>query len=238
MSTATPIPSSVTCFKNGLSHLTFPINFRAGLSPIKIGPLTSNTVNGSVSVIPEDMNLKVYSITAENNLMLKVHYKLENQEQDGKANLSYISPGIKWSPNYLVKVNEEAKTLTVGGRATIVSSIQFMDDITLPQLSLVSGVPNIACTGEVDPFVSNGIQNKHRRSNDFAMQAMSSRQMYRQADISRDGVGMDDSDDDFDEEKVGELYHFKIKNVPINFQKATSVPFMDDIMNIPYNSKY
>merc|ERR1719189_2794749 len=43
---------------------------------------------------------------------------------------------------------------------------------------------------------------------------------------------------DFDEEKVGELYHFKIKNVPINFQKATSVPFMDDIMNIPYNSKY
>lgn len=238
MSTATPIPSTVTCFKNGLSHLTFPINFRAGLSPIKIGPLTSNTVNGSVSVIPEDMNLKVYSITAENNLMLKVHYKLENQEQDGKANLSYISPGIKWSPNYLVKVNEEAKTLTVGGRATIVSSIQFMDDITLPQLSLVSGVPNIACTGEIDPFVSNGIQNKRRRSNDFAMQAMSSRQVYRQADVSRDGVGMDDSDDDFDEEKVGELYHFKIKNVPINFQKATSVPFMDDIMDIPYNSKY
>ena len=99
--------------------------------------------------------------------MLKVYYKLENQEQDGKGNLSYISPGIKWSPNYLVKVNEEAKTLTVGGRATIVSSIQFMDDITLPQLSLVSGVPNIACTGEVDPFVSNGIQNKHRRSNDL-----------------------------------------------------------------------
>ena len=238
MSTATPIPSSVTCFKNGLSHLTFPINFRAGLSPIKIGPLTSNTVNGSVSVIPEDMNLKVYSITAENNLMLKVYYKLENQEQDGKGNLSYISPGIKWSPNYLVKVNEEAKTLIVGGRATIVSSIQFMDDITLPQLSLVSGVPNIACTGEVDPFVSNGIQKKRGRSDDFDMQAMSSRQMYRQAEVSRDGGGMDDSDDDFDEEKVGELYHFKIKNVPINFQKATSVPFMDDIMNIPYNSKY
>ena len=58
--------------------------------------------------------------------MLKVHYKLENQEQDGKANLSYISPGIKWSPNYLVKVNEEAKTLTVGGRATIVSSIHYI----------------------------------------------------------------------------------------------------------------
>ena len=114
-----------------------------------------------------------------------------------------------------------------------------MDDITLPQLSLVSGVPNIACTGEVDPFVSNGIQNKHRRSNDFAiLSAMSSSQMFRQAEVSRDGVGMDDSDDDFDEEKVGELYHFKIKNVPINFQKATSVPFMDDIMNIPYNSKY
>ena len=53
-----------------------------------------------------------------------------------------------------------------------------------------------------------------------------------------DDASADDSDEDFDEEKVGELYHFKIKNVPINFQKATSVPFMDDIMNVPYTNKY
>merc|ERR1719319_758219 len=85
--------------------------------------------------------------------MIKVHYKLENQDQEGKAKFSYISPGIKWTPNYLVKVNDEDKTLTIGGRATIVSSIQFLDDITLPQLSLVSGVPNISCIGESDPLV-------------------------------------------------------------------------------------
>ena len=45
-------------------------------------------------------------------------------------------------------------------------------------------------------------------------------------------------DESFDEEKVGELYHFKIKNVPINFQKATNVPFMDDIVNVPYEDHY
>merc|ERR1719266_472212 len=67
---------------------------------------------------------------------------------------------------------------------------------------------------------------------------MSSRAMYRPTKVSRDDVGMDDSDDDFDEEKVGELYHFKIKNVPINFQKATSVPFMDDIMDIPFENNF
>ena len=165
---------------------------------------------------------------------------MENQEQDGKAELSYISPGIKWTPSYLVKVNDEEKTLSVGGRATIVSSIQFMDDITLPHLSLVSGVPKIACTGEVDPFVSNGIQN--RRSNGctpIMAHEMKAPMMYAQAQMSRyNDSDTDDFDDDFDEEKVGEVYHFKIKNVPINFQKATSVPFMDDIMNIPYNSKY
>merc|ERR1712012_894099 len=239
MSTSTPIPSSVTCFKNGLSHLTFPINFRAGLSPIKIGPLTSNTVNGSVSVIPDDTNLKIYSITAENNLMLKVHYKLEDQEQDGKANLSYISPGIKWTPNYLAKVNNEGKTLTIGGRATIVSSIQFMDDITLPQLSLVSGVPNIACAGECDPFVANGIPpNKKQRMGYESRAYMSSAPRRRERSRSRDRSEMDNSDDNFDEEKVGELYHFKIKNVPVNFQKATSVPFMDDINNVPYSESY
>ena len=48
----------------------------------------------------------------------------------------------------------------------------------------------------------------------------------------------DEGEDEFEEEKVGELYHFKIKNVPINYQKATSVPFMDDITNVPYSESY
>jgi hypothetical protein len=245
MSVSTPIPSTVTCFKNGLSQFTFPVNFRPGLSPNKIGPLTPNTVNGSISDIPEDTNLKIYSITSENNLMIKVHYKLENQDQEGKANFSYISPGIKWTPNYLVKVTDEGKTLTIGGRATIVSSIQFLDDITLPQLSLVSGVPNISCIGESDPLVSNGIQQQNRsRAPQQQMMMKSSRQnqvgLFGSApQAEADSMEyVEDSDEDFDEEKVGELYHFKIKNVPVNFGKATSVPFMDDIMNIPYTNKY
>ena len=243
MSVSTPIPSTVTCFKNGLSHFTFPVNFRPGLSPNKIGPLTPNTVNGSISVIPDDTNLKIYSITSENNLMIKVHYKLENQDHEGKANFSYISPGIKWTPNYLVKVSDEDKTLTIGGRATIVSSIQFLDDITLPQLSLVSGVPNISCIGESDPLVSNGIEhqrNQHRAPQARMMKSQQQTMMFgaAQGPPQAEMDSMDDSDEDFDEEKVGELYHFKIKNVPVNFGKATSVPFMDDIMNIPYTNKY
>ena len=216
MSVSTPIPSTVTCFKNGLSHFTFPVNFRPGLSPNKIGPLTPNTVNGSISVIPNDTNLKIHSITSENNLMIKVHYKLENQDQEGKANFSYISPGIKWTPNYLVKVNDEAKTLTIGGRATIVSSIQFLDDITLPQLSLVSGVPNISCIGESDPLVSNGIE--HQRNQHYAPQArmMKSQQQNMvfgaaQGPPQAEMDSMDDSDEDFDEENNGDMF-LQIKN--------------------------
>ena len=246
MSVSTPIPSSVTCFKNGLSHLTFPINFRPGLSPVKIGPLTATTVNGSISVIPDDDNtLKIYSITSENNLMIKVHYKLENstnQDQDGKANFSYICPGINWKPNYLVKVNNDNKILTIGGRATIVSSIQSMDDIILPQLSLVSGVPNIACAGECDPLV---VSNAGMRQNKRAPAPQQQVQMFgaarNQAFAQQEAMYMEDADDfneDFEEEKVGELYHFKLRNVPINFEKATSVPFMDDILDIPISNKY
>merc|ERR1711874_138205 len=242
MSSSTPIPSSVTCFKNGLSHLTFPVIFRAGLSPIKIGPLTTKTVNGSVSVIPEDTNLKIYSITGENNQMIKVHYKLENQEEDGKGNFSYISPGIKWTPYYLVKVKSEDKKLTIGGRATIVSDIQFLDDITLPQLSLVSGVPNIACAGEHDPFITNSLQKQQQQQVRMRHQMIdkcSAGPMHGRSghDPDYDMIG-DHEDEAFDEEKVGELYHFKIKNVPINFQKATSVPFMDDIMDIPFENNF
>ena len=40
-----------------------------------------------------------------------------------------------------------------------------MDDITLPQLSLVSGVPNISCAGEFDPLVStNHVNQKMNRA--------------------------------------------------------------------------
>ena len=117
MSQSTPVPTSVTCFKNGLSHLTFPINFRPGLSPIKIGPLTPETVNGSVSVIPDPDNtkLKIYSITGENNLMIKVHYKLDDQDEKDseKGSFSYICPGIKWTPNYLIKINQDEKKLSI-----------------------------------------------------------------------------------------------------------------------------
>ena len=166
---------------------------------------------------------------------------MENQEQDGKGNLSYISPGIQWTPNYLVKVNYDGKTLAIGGRATIVSQIQFMDDITLPQLSLVSGAPNIACEGECDPFVTKKIQLQ-RNLGQISRQMAQRQNLYRRGRdspaYSMCSDGDDDEEDDFDEEKVGELYHFKIKNVPINYQKATSVPFMDDIINVPYSESY
>ena len=163
-----------------------------------------------------------------------------SEEQDGKGSLSYISPGIHWSPNYLVKTNVEKRTLKIGGRATIVSQIQFMDDITLPQLSLVSGMPNIYCRGQRDPFVANDMNRQEPR-----MQQMRMRQQHASfgstaahAEANTVVPELDVGQDNFDEEKVGELYHFKMKNVPINYQKATSVPFMDDIVDIPYSETY
>ena len=163
---------------------------------------------------------------------------MENQEQDAKGSLSYISPGIQWTPNYLVKINTEGKSLKINGRATIVSQIQFMDDITLPQLSLVSGMPNIACQGQCDPFVAT---RTPQRPTMQQQQHMSKRQnLFRcSADPSDPVEDHEDAEEEhFDEEKVGELYHFKIKNVPINYQKATSVPFMDDIARVPYKESY
>ena len=155
--------------------------------------------------------------------------------QDGEGTLSYISPGIQWTPNYLVKIKGEGKTLKIGGRATIVSQIQFMDDITLPQLSLVSGMPNIACQGQRDPFVTNdGTRQEPRMQHHMPQQ----QNAFRSSAAPPPIVPEPYAEDNFDEEKVGELYHFKIKNVPINYQKATSVPFMDDIINVPYSESY
>ena len=119
-------------------------------------------------------------------------------------------------------------------------SIEFLDDMTLPQISLVSGAPNIVCQGQIDPFVSNSFPSSVQKNRGYTLKTSRSRSRSRSRDRSRAYIETDgfNSEDDFDEEKIGELYHFKIKNVPINFQKATSVPFMDDIKRVPYTNNY
>ena len=117
-----------------------------------------------------------------------------------------------------------------------------MDDITLPQLSLVSGMPNIACRGQRDPFVANDMNRQEQRTQTY-MQRQQPAIFGCAAAAAPAGADpevpeLDVGQDNFDEEKVGELYHFKMKNVPINYQKATSVPFMDDIVDIPYSETY
>ena len=154
MASSTPIPSSITCFKNGLSHFNFPISFKQGLTPLKIGPLNDSAVLGSISIIPENpKKLKIFSVNSDVNNLLKVHYNLKDGEVE-QGNLNYLSPGISWNPNYLIIVHPGDKTLSIEGRATIECEIPFLDDVTIPQLSLVSGAPKIACQGQTDPLVS------------------------------------------------------------------------------------
>ena len=143
-------------------------------------------------------------------------------------------------PELSCQTNIEEKTLKIGGRATIISQIQFMDDITLPQLSLVSGMPNIACRGQRDPFVANDMNRQEQRPQTYMQRHQPAIFGCAAAPAGADPVvpELDVGQDNFDEEKVGELYHFKMKNVPINYQKATSVPFMDDIVDIPYSETY
>ena len=239
MASFTPIPSHITCFENGFSRFSYPVLFKEELSPMKLGPLTPNIVNGSVCLIPESTELKIGAIVSDNNFMLKIHYKLRNQAQNATGNFSYLSKGIDWRPSYVIKENTVEKTLSIDSRASILSSIPSLDEVTLPQLSIVSGSPDIACEGEIDPLFSNTM-NRSIKAAKRSKSMKNSRSRSRSGSPAYSVTSGEDNEyeKELREEKVAELHHFIMKNVPINFNKVTKISFMDEILSIAYQDIY
>jgi hypothetical protein len=254
---ASSIPSTITCFSTGLSHLVFPITMLPGQPQVRVGPLTSSTVSGSIALLPIDPDsLTISSISSvhspESSQMLRVQYKITKGTNDpAVANLSYLTEGITWEPSYVLIANSSTKTLRLTGRATILSNLPFLDDCSVPSLSLVSGNPSIVCKGKLDSLVSGGghperaMQIRENvppppppppprlRSRSRALQRCN-----RDDNDGESSLEDDCSAPDLSGHSVASFYHYNIKNVPFNHQLPTSMAFMEDVTNVSFMEIY
>ena len=236
-------PSSVTCYSCDLSHLKFPILLPpTSLGSTRVGPLTSSTVASSITLLPEstDGQVKILSVTSlpsPDTPMLKVQYKNEGGAP-ARALLAYLSEGITWEPSYVVVLEPKSRMLRLAGRATIISSIPFLDDVTVPALTLVSGSPTIVCQGQVDSLVNGeeARRGRRRRRSSPAYSATSpDRSRSRSRSRSKEAGKMESN---LQGHRLAEFYHFVIKDVPFHHQRPTSVPFMEEVTCISYNEVF
>ena len=236
-------PSSVTCYSCDLSHLEFPISLPpTTLGSTRVGPLTSSTVASSITLLPENTDgqvniLSVTSLPSPDTPMLKVQYKNEG-EAPARALLAYLSEGITWEPSYVVVLEPKSRMLRLAGRATIISSIPFLDDVTVPALTLVSGSPTIVCQGQVDSLVNGeeARRGRRRRRSSPAYSATSpDRSRSRSRSRSKEAGKMESN---LQGHRLAEFYHFVIKDVPFHHQRPTSVPFMEEVTSISYNEVF
>ena len=116
------------------------------------------------------------------------------------------------------------KTLRLAGRATIISSFPFLDEVTVPVLTLVSGSPTIVCQGHVDSLVKGEEVRRGRvmRTSSPAYTAMGPERI-RSRGRSRSKerpLGK------LEGHRLAEFYHFVIKDVPFSNQRPTSAVWL------------
>jgi len=229
-------PSSVTCYSSHLSHLQFPISLPpTPMGSTRVGPLTSSTVASSITILPEDNSalatldiLAITSLPSPEAPMLRVQYRNEG-EGPVRASLAFLTEGITWQPSYVVTIEPKLKTLRLAGRVTIISSLPFLDDVTVPDLTLVSGSPTIVCQGQVDSLVK-GEEIRRGRAMKRGSPAYSATSPDRSRSRSRERpLGK------LEEHRLAEFYHFVIKDVPFHHQRPTSVAFMEELTSVCYN---
>ena len=208
------------------------------MGSVRAGPLTSSTVASSITILPEDNDatldiLSITSLPSPEAPMLRVQYKNEG-EGPVSATLAYLTEGITWQPSYTVTLEPKLKTLRLAGRATIISSLPFLDDVTVPALTLVSGSPTIVCQGQVDSLVKREEVKRGRvmRRGSPAYSATSpdrsrSRSRSRERPLGK-----------LEGHRLAEFYHFVIKDVPFHHQRPTSVAFMEELTSVSYNEVY
>ena len=85
-------------------------------------------------------------------------------EQESKAVLTYLTPGLTWAPSYSLVLDTATKTLKLEGKACLMCDLSFLEGDIIPEVCLVTGQPNMLYQHITDPLVS------HLSSSDFVNQ--------------------------------------------------------------------
>ena len=180
-------------------------------------------------------------------------------EQDSKAVLTYLTPGLTWAPSYSLVLDKTTKTLKLEGKACLMCDLSFLEGDIIPEVCLVTGQPNMLYQHITDPLVSDlsasdfvnqmeggmaqssfgfgGVtrQTARKSTGPRAPRAPNSN-MFGAAAVSYQHVeeaeGIDSG------ETVEDFFHYVLKNVPIKCNYPISMDFINKVSSIKYEDVY
>lgn len=182
-------------------------------------------------------------------------------EEDSKAVLSYLTPGLTWAPSYSLVLDKTTKTLKLEGKACLMCDLSFLEGEIIPEVCLVTGQPNMLYQNISDPLVSNisasdfvhrleggmgqssygfgGVTRQTARKStgprapraSEAFGASSRSALFGAAQVE-EAEGIDSG------ETVEDFFHYVLKNVPIKRDHPISMDFINKVPSIKYEDVY
>ena len=189
------------------------------------------------------------------SLSVRFAIALDHSGKTADANLSYLTRGLTWAPSYMLRQEKKSKTMTIQGNACLLCDLPFFKGNSIDSVSLVAGQPKMECQNISDPLASgvsaadfirqlggddfgvgggNHMKRHHRGAAPRAM--MMSQQMsfgasndFQECE-SAEGISMGENMDD--------LYFYKLKNVPLHYNRPMSLPFIEECAPESYQDVY
>ena len=179
---------------------------------------------------------------------LSVRYAI-SKSHSGKiagANLSYLTRGLMWAPSYMLRQDTQQKRLTLQGMACLLCDLPFFKGESIDSVALVAGQPKMECQNISDPLASGvsaadfinelGI-NDNQSSGARGVRGRGAKVQKRMAPMMMQcnsfGAGgsfpeaaMESAEGISDGENMDDLYFYKLKNVPLNYNRPMSLPFL------------
>ena len=181
-----------------------------------------------------------------------------------EANLSYLTRGVMWAPSYMLRQCKSSKTLTLQGNACLLCDLPFFKGKSIKSVSLVAGQPKMECQNISDPLASGVTaadfirQLEDRSSSVYQPQGRpQSKMMPLKGKAARyRAKGFDPeancrSAADFNEivesgsaegnsagEIMGDLYFYRLKNVPLHYNRPMSLSFIEECASEKYQDVY
>merc|ERR1712062_267956 len=188
---------------------------------------------------------------------LSVRFKTGlSSDQTAEANLSYLSRGLMWAPSYMLRQNKSNKTLTLQGNASLLCDIPFFRGKSIQSVSLAAGQPKIECQNISDPLASGVTAADFIRQLDgesFDDYRLKETTNLRRAPAMSYGATI--SSDEMSDcclllsdcesaegisagKSMDDLYFYRLKNVPLHYNRPMSLPFIEECASEPYQDVY
>ena len=166
-----------------------------------------------------------------------------------------------WTPSYMLRQDKQSKTLTLQGNACLLCDLPFFKGDYVESVSLVSGQPKMECQNINDPLTSGATAVEFSNGLDILLGRlmrvgdhdkgkpqqptgkMDAGQCNGQLMSPEHSSGTVNSEFGFaegmtGEENVDDSYTYKLKNVPLHWNRPVSLPFIKKSSPKPYQDVY